>query len=1041
MLRALCCAAMFVAAEAALAQVIGSGEFTGSISDPSGGRIVNARITATESSQGITRTVQSDESGEFRFSLLPPGDYRVRVESAGFATQTLEGIRIRVGGIVTLPIDMSVGQTVTEVSVLASTPVVDVQRTQQADTITSREIRDLPINRRNYLDLALLTPGVVETTTLVDATDYRVVQAPQSGLSFGGSNGRGSAYAIDGVEQYVNSGGVRPSVSQEAVAEFQVNRNSFSAEFGGAFAGAVNIITRSGGNDWHGNIFGFLRHRDIQARNYFDPTPDGAAYTRTQTGATLGGPIKRDRTFIFGSFERLDRQETSFVPILSDTGVFSRLTTSQQQLVDFFNASGVPQLRGLAQQAQAALTTSNYPRTVALFEQNSGNFPFAEDNTQLLGRIDHKINDNHQLRLRVNYANDYAANTLSGALLAYNRGRNVRQKDHTAVLSHTGVLSSQWLTETRLMFAHYTIDAQTIDPFGPSIDITGYGFFGRDIFLPSKVIERHYQIIQNFSWMQGRHNLRFGADINPVRDNVMSATFFSGRFSFGEVVPLGQLLNTVAGDPNFATQLAGTLTQLGQARLVPNLQQPITSLQAYNLGLPTYYQQGFGDPNWLGWSKRYSFYLQDGWRPNPRLTVNLGLRYELEVNEPIVGTDPNNIAPRVGIAWNVTSDNKTVVRAGYGLFYSQTNLQIPNVADTLSGDQIQQVFVPLSGVPGLNNALTGRPLTSADIYQRLAGRGVIGSRSITKEDLAPLGLVPNASLPFAVLFGIVDDWKNPYSQQASFEIERGLGSLSISAGFNWNRALHLPRILDRNLQYGPRRPDGQPTFTFVNPLIFQRNIYEPTANSFYTAGILQVTKRFSDHWSLNAHYTLSRSIDEVTDFNTDFQPHDQLNARAERALSPFHQKHRFVLSAVYESPLENAILRDWVASPIFVANSGRPFNLLTGVDNLGDRRVNTHRPLGAGRDIGVGPAYQSVDLRLSRRFPLAGERVNLEVLAEGFNLLNRTNFRSINNVVGNVTVDQLPKKLEGIRGVPTQPFAFTSAFDPRQFQFGLKVNF
>ena len=192
---------------------------------------------------------------------------------------------------------------------------------------------------------------------------------------------------------------------------------------------------------------------------------------------------------------------------------------------------------------------------------------------------------------------------------------------------------------------------------------------------------------------------------------------------------------------------------------------------------------------------------------------------------------------------------------------------------------------------------------------------------------------------------------------------------------------------------------------------------------------------------MNAHYTLSRSIDETTDFNTDFQPHDQLNARAERALSPFHQKHRFVGSAVLESPVSNSVLGGWLVSPIFVANSGRPFNVLTGVDNMGDRRVNTHRPARAGRNIGMGPSYHSFDMRLSRRFLLGGENRNLEFIAEGFNLFNRTNFRSVNNVVGNITVEQLPTPIVGSRAPTETPLAFTSAFDPRQFQFALKLNF
>jgi hypothetical protein len=1037
-----CVIIAFLLAAAAFGQAqIGSGNLSGTITDSSGALLPQAAVTVTDPERGIKRTAATDSSGEYRIAALPPGTYQVRAEAKGFAIQNIQGVEIRVGDSVVLPIQLSITEVTTEVNVLAETPVIDVERTQQSAAVQRQQIRNLPINRRNYLDFALLTPGVVETTSMVDGTDYRVVQAPQSGLSFGGSNGRGNAFSVDGAENYVNSGGVRPSVSQEAVSEFQVNRNSFSAEFGGASGGAVNIVTRSGTNELHGNVFGFLRHRSIQARNYFDPTEDGAGYTRTQAGVTLGGPLRRDKTFLFGAFERLDRHETSFVPILQDRSVFSRLTPSQQQLVDFFNASGVPQLRGLGQQMTAALTTANYPGTVQLFDTNSGIFPFAEDNNQFLAKLDHRFTDNHSVFLRLNLTQDYSENALLGALLAYNRGRNIEQRDYTAVLSDTYVINPQWISETRLQFAHYTLDVGTIDPFGPSIDITGYGLFGRDIFLPSKIIERHYQLVQTFSHNAGAHRLRFGGEINPVRDNVMSETFFSGRFSFGEVVPLGQLLSVATGNPNFSQQLAATLTSLGQSQLVPNLAAPITSLQAYNLGYPSFYQQGFGNPNWVGWSKRYSLFLQDNWRLHPRFTLDLGARYDLEVNHPVMDTDPNNIAPRAGFAWSITGDNRTILRAGAGLFYSQNGIQVPNVADTLSGSYIQQVFVPLTGTPGLNNPLTGRPLTSADIWQRLSAQGIIGNRPILREDLSQFGVTPNPNLPFAVIFGIVDQWRNPYSQQASVEIERGIGTFSISAAYNWNRAARLPRILDRNLRYGPPRPNGQPTFTFVNPLVFQRNIYEPTANSFYSAGVFQVNKRFSRGWSLNAHYTISRAIDEVTDFNTDFQPHDQLNARAERALSPFHQKHRFVASAVFESSVQNSLLGGWVLSPIFTATSGRPFNVLTGVDNMGDRRVNTHRPLGAGRNIGRGPAYQSLDLRLSRRFSLGAEGRNLEFIAEGFNLFNKTNFRSVNNVVGNITVNELPPDIEGFRGLPSEPLAFTSAFDPRQFQLGVKINF
>lgn len=1015
-----------------------AGDLAGTVLDPSGQSISEAKVTVADADRGFSRTTRSGTEGQYRVPLLPPGRYRVRVEAAGFSPTVVDGVEIRVGDTVTLPVSLTLGALATEVSVTADTPVVEVERTQQANTVQSQQIRNLPVNRRNYLDLALLTPGVTETTTLVDGTDYRVVQAPQSGLSFGGSNGRGNVFTLDGAEHYINSGGVRPSLSQEAVAEFQVNRNSFSAELGGGFGGAVNIVSRSGTNQVHGNVFGFLRHRSLQARNTFDPGK--SAFTRSQAGVTFGGPVREDRTFFFLAYERLDRQETAFVPIIQDRAVFSRLTPSQQQLVDFFRASGNAQLQGLAAAAQQRLVTTNYPATLALFDRNGGVFPYSEDNNQGSARLDHRFGENHNLYGRFNATKGLSSNAQLGALIGYSRGRSIDISDQTLMLNDTYVFSPRWVMESRLMGARNLINVITTDPNGPGIEIAGYGLFGRDIFLPFRTYEWHGQFLQTFSYFGGGHNVKFGYDVNPVRDLVQSQTFFAGRFSFGEQVPLGALLNQLAGSPDFTTGLAQTLTALGQSRLVPNLQQPITALQAYNLGLPTFYQQGFGDPNWVGWTRRFNFFLQDRWRVNSRLTLDLGVRYELEANPPSVGTDPNNIAPRVGLAWTPTADGKWVVRAGYGLFYSPNNLQIANVAETLSGSQIRQVFVPLSGAPVINPQ-TRQPVTSADVYQGLLSRGILGSRAIQAGDLAPYGITPAPNAPLRVEFGITDDWRNPYSQQASMEVERALGSYAVSVAYNFNRGTHLPRILDRNLLYGPRRADGQPTFRFVDPLLFQRNIFEPTANSFYHAGLVQVNKRFGRAFALNAHYTFSKAIDEVTDFNTDFQPHDQLNARAERALSSFDQRHRVVASALWQSSVASGWRGGWGVAPIFVASSARPFNVLAGVDNLGDRRVTTHRPLGAGRNIGRGPSFTSLDLRITRRIGFGDGRWNLELIGEGFNLLNRTNFRTVNNVVGNVTVNDLPRPLTGVRGVPTTPLAFTSAFDPRQFQLGMKVNF
>jgi len=489
--------------------------------------------------------------------------------------------------------------------------------------------------------------------------------------------------------------------------------------------------------------------------------------------------------------------------------------------------------------------------------------------------------------------------------------------------------------------------------------------------------------------------------------------------------------------------------QLGQPQLARNLSVPLSALQAYNLGLPTLYQQGFGDPNWAVWVKRYAFFLQDAVKLSRTLTLNAGLRYDLEVPAKPIATDKNNFAPRVGFAWS-PGGGRLVVRGGYGLYYGRIDAQISNLPATLDGVQIAQAAITAQAIPGLNNPLTRQPLTSFDIYQGLLAAGVIGRRTITREDIARFGLVPGPNSFGNVRFGIAPDYVNPYAQQASFEIERAIGSTALSASYVFNRGWRLPRILDRNLYYAARTADNQPVFGFYNPFLLQNNVLESTAKSFYNSVVVQASRRFSRHFSFAAHYTLSKAIDETTDFNSDFEPHDQLNAAAERALSSFDQRHRFVANAVLQSPLAmqrgkgaaHNLFADWTVSPIVIASSGRPFNVLAGFDNLNDRHPTTHRPFGAGRNIGKGPNLFTTDLRLSRRIPFGAEgRRNFEFTAEGFNLFNRTNFKNVNNTVGSLQLSELPKPIEGRRGVPTAPLSFTSAFDPRQFQFGLKINF
>jgi hypothetical protein len=305
-----------------------------------------------------------------------------------------------------------------------------------------------------------------------------------------------------------------------------------------------------------------------------------------------------------------------------------------------------------------------------------------------------------------------------------------------------------------------------------------------------------------------------------------------------------------------------------------------------------------------------------------------------------------------------------------------------------------------------------------------------------------LGVFPGFRSP--TTGGIADPFEDPYSQQASLEIEKSFLDTVVSIAYNFSRTLHLPRTRDLNLKQVGTRPDGWPIFGPVDPQIANNYVIEPSANAYYNALVVQASRRFSRNWSFTAHYTFSKAIDETDDYNIEYTAQNQLDTRADRGLSSFNETHRFVAYGLYRTPasVRSRLWAGWSLAPIVRVNSGPPFNILTGYDNLGDGQATTHRPLGLGRNVGRGPGFASVDARLERGFRFKPESpAEIRVTFEVFNLLNRTNFESINNIVGATPLAGLPAQLVGVRGNPIDPFSFTSAYDRRQVQLGLQIAF
>lgn len=1038
---------------------VSNSEIKGQVTDPNGGAVAGATITVTEINKGATRKVKSDENGGYVILSLQPGTYSMKVEASGFVTQNLTDIRLNVGQVANLPVALGVGGVQAEVNVAAGAEVVEVERTQQSSVINERQITSLPINRRNYMDFAMLTPGVSSAEKINDSTDYRVAQTPQSGLSFGGSNGRGNSIMVDGASSDTNSGATRAVLGQEAVQEFQVNRNSYNAEYGGAFGGVLNIVSKTGTNDWHGSMFGYLRNDIFDARNAFDFNPSGISpFRRYQYGGSIGGPLRSDKTFLFTAFEILKQKQTSFVNLLNDPNIFN-LTSGQEDLFNYL--SGSP-FAPLAAGLEAAISTK--PRTVNLFESSSGQFPF--DSYDVVGsvRVDHTFSDTDNGYLRFNVATSHTENQAAGALTAVSRGHTFDSFTGGALFSETHMLTPTTINELKAQFSYLDNDVFPSDFIGPEINIDGYGNFGRNIFLPSYAFERRYEIADNVSLVRSTHTLRFGGQYQAIQNATDSETYFGGRFNFGAAIPLINLVPAAVQGP-----LVAFLTQQGQTALIAELAKPISSLQSFNANLPIIYQQGFGEANYTSWSHRTSFYGQDSWKIRPNFTFNYGVRYYIENNAEPMPTNMKNIQPRLGFSWDPWHDGKTAIRGGYGIFVGPIDNQIVNVVNELSGmGRPSDINIVLATA---NSNQLGLP-TSIQIYQTLLAQGVIGNRTITAADLAQFNIVPGPGRPLEVRFRVGPNYKNPTTQQASFAIQRDLGGdFGIEVSYLFSRGAHLTRSHDINefKVSGPiNQLSGIPSFIrfpsaagqttdFINPLRLQDNQYESTANAFYHAGTVQLTKRLSHNYTINANYTYSKAIDEVTDFNSDFSAQNPLNLRAERALSAFDQRHRFVFSSLFLSPVKGEgalshLFSDWMLSPIFIAGSGRPFNVMLGIDANGDGVSTRDRPClrtaadkpcipnsNIGRNVGMGAPYYNVDMRLARRFSVT-ENKYIEVTFEAFNLLNQTNFTGVNNVIGATPLtDGRPHGIEGL--APTMPFAFTSAAPARQLQFGARFNF
>ena len=971
-----------------------TGDVTGVVYDASRAALPAATVTAINTETNQVRSVPTDGAGRFALLALSPGVYTIKAELAGFSSQTLQEVVVRLGTEVVLQFAL-IPAAQDQVTVFGSDE--DPFQTAVASVITQEQINGLPINGRNFISFAAITPGVTN-----DNTPQQGASAT-SGLTFAGQRARSNNITVDGLDNNdLTVGSVRATFSQEAVREFQVITNSYTAEYGKASGGVVNIVTKSGTNVLTGNAFFFFRDDALNSKSYFERfTPAGAAvdrpkapYGQNQFGGILGGPIRKDSTFFFGSFERLDVSTSNFVSI-DDTTLIQVPGQAPATVVGILERSGFP---------------------VA-----TGNVPYLVNANSFLAKLDHHLNSNSQLAFRYNYADGLNENVEPwGGLVAKSRGAALDSRDHMFSAAQTAVFRSKWVNEARFQFARRDQKVNSLDPNcggpcieenqgGPTLEILGVASVGRQRFTPQPRLTNRYQVLDTLSLLRGKHQVKVGVDFNYV-DHTRQALplHFGGRYLFQPVPSLG-----------------------------------INGIQAVALGVPVAYVQGYGNSSASYGYSDLSLFAQDDWRPTDTLVVKFGARYQNQFWPDTVHHTPgvpedysfprdsNDIAPRVAVSWNPTRSRETSVHAAYGLYYDNTISGIAAILDIVDGSQtgVRTLAVRLSpsGPP--------LPIIAWNSPRHMLPESAAGSfpSLVTSVD-------PDLETPYAHHFSTGLDWQLP-------------GRVGLAANYVYARGFNQLGTVDYNpvlVSLGPgRRPLDVGGIAGTSASVLQ---YTGFGETWYHGLTVAATRRFSERWGLLASYTLSNAKDSSTDFQSTFIPQDNgrgrnpadstglpvgFNPDSERGPSLQDQRHHLVFSGLYVAPYGINV------STVTRVDSGRPYNILAGEDLNGDGnggaipppdralRVPGDLSSSISRNLGTLPGQVTVDLRFSRRIALGG-RASIDAIVDIFNLFNRTNYTDVNNIFGNGAYPTNPAPTFG---------QFQQAGPPRQGQLAVKINF
>jgi len=1047
----------FCVAPAAFAQTHRA-SIRGTITDPNKAVIPGATVKAINQATNETRTASTDEEGQYAISSLAPGFYSVQFEAMGF-----DIISHRVALQVNQEFRLDVGLTVTGPEThqnMFITPPNEINRDSAAigTVIAERQIAELPLSGRNFLELALLAPG-----TAPAAPGSAGSVRGDFAFSANGAREDSNNFLLDGVynlDPKLNSFGVRPPV--DGIQEFEISTSTYDASFGRNAGAQVNVISKSGTNALHGTLYEFHRNAAFDARNYFAPAdqPD-PKYIRNQFGFSLGGPLRRDRTFLFGDYEGTRTREgitrITNVPTLAErNGDFSQSLFARP-----FNPF-----------AQQPFTNGVIPvqfqnpigRAIAnLYPLPNRDVPFAnfvssptstDRNDNFDVRLDHRFSDTSTFTARYSFGDRTLFDPFTGPTfsLVPGFGNFVPRRSQNLMLSETHVFSPRLVNEARFAFSRVA-SAVTAEGRGASLNqqvglpelssnprdfglsfitVTGFSPIGDEFNNPQQSASNVFQFLDNATYARGSHLVKFGFEFRALQQNAFRDVQSRGFLTFSDRFPLtGNAL---------ADLLLGFPALTGGARL---------------------------DNHQHLRGESYALFVNDSFRITPRLTISAGLRYEYN-SPPVdaedranlydpatrtlsrVGTnniprsgytsDRNNFAPRLGFAYTLNESGTTVVRGGYGIYYDQPAL-----------------------APG-EGLYFNAPYFDFNLYFSLQGLPLTVNNPFPANFPVPL---PDTALAFQ------RDLRTAYMQHWNLSVQQQLGR---------SRVLEVGYVASKGTKLLTARDINQPlpsTLPFVLRPVAQFddiNLIESRGNSVYHSLQVRLQQRLTRGLAMLSSYTYAKSIDDASNFFTSAGdpnfPQDSLNPRLERGRSNFDVRHRLSASFSYDLPfgrgrrflgddgLITTLLSGFQFNGIVTLQSGRPFTvaLLSEIDNsntgrsslgfgandrpnvVGDPHATNRTPErwfdtsafafpafgtfgNAGRNILDGPGYQNVNASLLKNARLS-ERVNLQLRLEAFNLFNRPNFDLPDNFLGSPTFGRI-----------------LSARDPRHLQFGAKLLF